>query len=112
MSSEYDLYMKAGDTNPPYSASLQDDSGNAIDLSNITQAKIHVRKKDTGELVVDKTMTVTNASAGELEYAWNTGDLSEKGVYEIEVEVEYSDGSKETFPNTDHHQLKVNEQIS
>lgn len=112
MSSEIDVYMKQNDTHPPYTVSLQDDDGNAIDLSNINEATFHLRDKDTGKVVVEDTMNVVSAADGELEYPWSAGDLDEAGMYEAEVEVEYGTGKEETFPNTDNHIIKVTEDIA
>lgn len=44
-------------------------------------------------------------------YDWQTGDTDVSGTYEMEVEVEYSNGRIETFPNAGYEILVISDDI-
>jgi len=104
-----DVYMKENDTAPPIEAQFEDDNGDPVDISsnNSVTFKLH----DDNELIIDAAAVVTDGPNGKVEYNWQDGDLDEEGEYKAEFELEYSDGTVETFPNTDYILVKVIEDL-
>lgn len=85
------------DTDPPIDDTLMDEDRNAKDL---TGASVDFIMKDptASSAKVSAAATVVNASAGEVEYEWSSGDTDTTGWYKAEWEVTYGDGDIETFP--------------
>lgn len=110
------FYIKQGDTSPAIEYQLQDGDGNAIDLTGYNDVEFHFKKRGVDSVKVnDNTagnVTVTNASDGKVKYEWKTNDTSESGDHIAEWQVEYSDGTQETFPNRRNIDVQVEEQIA
>lgn len=91
--------MKKGDTEPALGAILEDDKGNARDLTNVDEVRFYMEDAGSNDVAVDDTATIVTASDGEVVYNWSSGDTDTVGEYDAEFEVHYSDGDVETFPN-------------
>jgi len=110
------FYIKQGDTSPAIEYQLQDGDGNAIDLTGYNDVEFHFKKAGNSQVKVnDNTngnVTVTDAANGKVKYDWQSGDTDEAGDHIAEWEVEYSDGTEETFPNRRNIDVQVEEQIA
>ena len=71
-----------------------------------------MRNRATRALKVDQPATITYPSTGQVEYSWAAGDTDTSGVYDVEIQVTYSDGTVETFPNDGYHELRVLEDLA
>lgn len=89
--------IKQNDTSPAIQATLQNYSGNPINLLGAT-VRFHMKSFE-GTIKVDRTMTITSAANGVVTYFWQSGDTDTAGTYYAEFEVTYADLSVETFPN-------------
>lgn len=98
--------IKRNDTSPAIEYQLQDADGNAVDITGYTDVRYLMTPSGSDTLTVDDdtagNVSVTDASAGKVKYEWQAADTDTPGYYEAEWEVEYSDGTKETFPNSDY----------
>jgi len=105
------FHLKRGDTGPSLQGSIVDDEGNAV---NITGASVqfHMRQRGSGSVKVDKPATISNASEGDVIYNWEVEDTNEAGIFEIEWEVTFSDGTVETFPNQGFNVIRIHEAIA
>jgi hypothetical protein len=52
-------------------------------------------------LKIDAGVTVTDPENGAIQYDWASGDTDTPGTYYAEFQVTYTDGSVESFPNTE-----------
>lgn len=89
------LTVKAGDTYPPVQITLSD-AGGSVDLTVADSVRFVMK---SGATIVEGPMTVTDATAGIVEYTWTSGDTDIAAVYQAEVEVTWNVGEIETFPN-------------
>lgn len=100
-----DFTIKADDTSPALKYQLLTASRDPVDLSGANEVRFLM-----GDVVAADTnsgVTITDAANGKVKYEWQTGDTSEAGHYDAEWEVEYSDGTVETFPNTGFIAIRV-----
>ena len=100
-----DFYIKQNDTSPAIAATLQDDAGNAIDLTGAS-VNFHMIEQDSATVKVDAAATIVSEANGQVKYNWIAADTDTVGVFNAEWEVTYADTTIETFPNNEH--LKIN----
>jgi hypothetical protein len=101
--------MKQGDTAPAFRGQCTD-NGIPVPLTGAT-AKVYIRKPSGA--VINGAGTVVEAGVnGWVNRPWVIGDTDEIGEYEIEVEVIFTDGTKQTFPPDDFEQLVVHSGIA
>lgn len=92
------ITRKENDTGPPIESTLTTD-GVADDLTG-ADVVFTLWKESDGTLKVEEaTATVVDASAGEVRYDLQSGDLDETGLFLFEWEVTFSDGTIQTYPN-------------
>jgi hypothetical protein len=90
--------IKQNDTAPSVEAVLKNSAGSAVDL---TGATVNFHMKDlSGTVVVAAAASVTDDIGGTVQYDWIAADTDTAGTFYAEFEVEYPDGTIETFPNT------------
>ena len=92
--------LKQNDTSPAISAVLKDSAGAVIDLSSAS-AVFHMKAVGASTLKVDASASVTDPENGAIQYDWASGDTDTPGTYYAEFQVTYTDGSVESFPNTE-----------
>ena len=93
------LYLKKNDLQPYYYAKVKDSDGAAISLVGATiyctmkllSGAIKINRQTAG-------VNITDESAGEFEYQWQSGDTDTAGVYAIEFEINPAAGGKFTVP--------------
>jgi hypothetical protein len=96
---EADFTIKRGDTWGPLEAVLEDRNG-PIDLTTASKVKMLMKSSTlsitTGPLTIPEQH---GANKGKVEYDWEEGDLSIVGTYNVEFEIEWESGRKQTVPN-------------
>jgi len=98
--------IKRNDTAPPFTATLRDAAGAVVDITGASVLFL-MRDPRTRTLKVSGAMTILDAAGGRVSYAWAAGDTDKAAVYQVEIQVTFSDSTIETFPNTAHHRLEV-----
>jgi hypothetical protein len=96
---------KSNDTGKPYKFKLTD-SGGGVDLTGTT-IRTTMTNIETGAKKINRSTAgitldadqVTNPGIGER--AWQTGERDTPGEYEIEFEVTFAGGEKNTWPDED-----------
>jgi len=103
--------FKQNDLGDTLKATLKDDNGD-INVSNASDVRLIANNRE-GKNVLNESVTVTNGSAGEVEYSWSSGDFIENaGIYRIEFEVEDGTGEVETVPNDGFVTVEIEEELA
>jgi len=103
--------FKENDVGDTLTAQLKDEDG-PIDLSGASEVRIIMRQAD-GQKTLDAQMSLTNATNGEVEYQWSSGDpIETKGVYEAEFKIIDGLGETETVPNNGYVSIKIEEELN
>jgi hypothetical protein len=104
----------ANDTDSPIVDTLQDGSGNDIDISGFNKVEIHIQKPDGTSISDDDSgnVIVQDASNGEVKYDIQPGDLDQVGYYDYEWEVTFSDGGIETWPSDGTASISVRDELA
>lgn len=109
--SSADFHIKQNDTAPSIESVLEDGSGNAIDLTGASvRFMMKHPSKDTAK--VDSSATITDATNGKVRYSWSSSDTDMEGRFHAEWEVEHSDGTVESFPNSDYLEIRILDDIA
>jgi len=87
--------MVRGDTKPVLSATLQYEDGSAMNLTGCT---VNFQMYQNGQQLLNKPCTITNASAGQVQYSWQSGDTNYLGPCPAQFLVTFGDGTTQTFP--------------
>ena len=92
------FYIKQNDTSPSMLATLEDASGNAINLLGAS-VRFHMSAISSSITKVDASASIVTPAAGTVQYDWDALDTDTIGSFQAEFEVTYVDGTIETFPN-------------
>lgn len=98
--------IKKNDTGPPITAKLLDAAGAAVNLTGATVKFIMSRQGDSATKV-NAAATIVDAATGTVRYVWTAADTDTHGTFVGEWEVVFSDGSKQSFPNSRHLEIRV-----
>lgn len=98
MATEY----KTGDTFPDLSGTVQDASGSAVNISTATSIRLVAKRQSGSEVIAGvavKDDIGDTPTRGKWHYVLQTSDLSVAGTWEVEIEVTWTTGKIETFPD-------------
>lgn len=99
--------IKQDDTAPSYVADLKT-NGAPVDLTPATSATFKMRQTGQTALKVNAAMAIdADPATGRVQYDWQTGDTDTIGTYEAEIEILWTDGTIETWPNTGYASVTV-----
>jgi len=90
------IYIKQNDRRPPASQTLKR-GDTVVDLTEATGVTFKMREQGRKELKVN-TAGMLISNDGEVRYNWQSGDTDTPGMFEVEWEVIWNDGTTETFP--------------
>jgi hypothetical protein len=105
--------LKQNDRRPHFVVALKDNYGEAteaaVDLTDATAAVFNMRSQGGTALKVDRgSCEISETPAtGEVTYAWGTIDTNTVGTFDAEIEITWSDGKAETFPNNDYWEVEI-----
>lgn len=109
--------IKQGDTSSAVYATLQDASGDAVDIQG-ADVRFLMAPLSGGTLTVAAAAVNAQVGAGTVDgskgnvvYNWATTDLSVADWYSAEWEVTFSNGSIQSFPNTGYMLVAVEAQL-
>jgi hypothetical protein len=107
-----DVFMKSGDTRPVLAVTLTDDAGDPIVLDPSAVIAFRMRKWGSTSLKVNSStgITITSASAGQLQRAWASTETNSTGSFWFELEYQTSTGIR-THPNYRHGWIEFSRQL-
>ena len=92
------FYIKQNDTRPAITANLTDANDAAVNLTGST-VKFNMRVDPAGTTKVSlQGVTIEDAEAGQVSYAWTSSDTDTADDYEAEFQVTFAGGAVQTFP--------------
>lgn len=106
--------LKQHDTRPIYIAQLMENVGlqneSPIDLTDA--AAVHFLMRGKGVEIedvpkVNRPATIVTAVDGIVSYSWQPSDTDTIGEYNVEFEIIWSDGGRETVPNEGFNEVVV-----
>tara|TARA_R100001463_G_scaffold130980_1_gene190742 strand:+ start:651 stop:974 length:324 start_codon:yes stop_codon:yes gene_type:complete len=103
--------IKQNDTSPIIQATLKDANSAAVDLTGAS-VRFHMIKYRGTSTKVAAAAAIVDDDAGTVKYVWQSGDTDTVGSFKAEFQVTFSDGTVETFPNTDYIQIDVIDDIA
>jgi len=127
---EVDFYIAQDNTSDPLEVTLQDDDGNAVDLTNasikfvMSAVGSDTRKVDSN-VAADGLSSATDgdgvdiddATAGDVTYHWSDSDTDTAGYYNARFLVDYNGGTgasfdvSQSFPNVGYVTVRVAESV-
>lgn len=97
--------LKRGDTRTAIRATLLEPSGSP---ANLTGASVRFLMADLrGQVRIDRAAEVLDATGGVVRFVPEPGDTDVAGTYRAEFEVTFSDGRKESYPNTGYITVEI-----
>lgn len=103
-----DFYIKEGDREPWLTATLVDENEEPVDLTSAVAVKFFmIKPPGTTPKVNGLAASVVDATEGRVKYEWGATDTDTPGDYDGEFEVEWSSGTKTTFPNFRFIQIRI-----
>jgi hypothetical protein len=97
--------IKQFNTLPSLEATLLDPSGQPVDLTGAI-VSFSMRSLDSEQRVITGSALIIEPLAGRVVYQWDAANTIQAGAYIGEFDVTFSNGGKETFPNSDY--IKIN----
>lgn len=96
--------IKQGDTRPAYVVDLIDDyklpTEKPLNLTSATTVYFIMRAQGASVAPKVRTaMTVVDAAQGRVQHTWAVSDTDTIGQFDVEFEINWSDGGIETVPN-------------
>lgn len=101
--------IKQVDTKQVFKIGLSYDDGSVPDLTGAT-ATLYIADKNG--VIATKEMDNVAEEEGVVSFSLDDGDITESGSFDVEVVITYSDGKRETFPDTNYLNLKVMPNLS
>ena len=90
--------MRQHDLGPAYYARATDKNGTAIDLTGATIAATMQSSAGGSNIFSSQACTITDAAAGDFEYAWQGTNTATVGEFYIEFQVTPLTGGKYSLP--------------
>lgn len=102
---------KVGDTWPPLTGTVTND-GVGVDLTPAATVTLHLTRPD--DTVVSRVVTRSNQSTDPGEWTWQleAGDLSLRGEYLVELQVDWDGTRSQSFPQDGYQRLYVLDQLA
>jgi len=94
-----DVDITEGDTFPSIDAALKQTVDGVETPVNLTGCTVVLRMRSATLAIVTGAVTIVNATAGTVSYAWGVGDTGAPGEYTAEWRVTTGTGKVFTVPN-------------
>lgn len=94
-----DLSYKRGDLEPSWRTQCVNADGTVPDLTSALSAKV-IAKRVTGTTTISRSMSFYDRANGWVEWDPTATDTDVVGTYDLEVQITWTVGRWETFPDT------------
>ena len=103
--------IKQNDTKPSLRVQLLDSDGLPASVKGASVV-FSMRVQPAVATMVDRaSVTVNDASAGDIQYDWTAANTNTADVYEGEFQVTYADSSIQTFPNDSYLLIDIKDDV-
>ena len=99
--------IKRNDTRPYWPVSLTFDDGSWPDISGATISIVVKDRSGALKFKDTATITITDGPNGELEWQPTADQTDQAGRFDVEWEVDFVDGTQQTFPTRGYDRLTV-----
>lgn len=99
--------IKQGDNRPYHAVTLTFSDGSVPDLTGATVRYLARYRTDLVTLKINAAAVVTDIPTAAVEYRFTTTDTDTAGLYDVEWEVTFADGTIQTFPTRRYDRLRV-----
>lgn len=107
------LKLKRGDLFPTLDATLTDRDGTPFPIPLGATVALRMRDAAGGAMVIDNApVTIIDAAAGKVSYAWVSGDTNTAGTYFGEFVVVFSGGGTQTFPGDGYVEILISPEVA
>lgn len=107
-----DFHIKALDTAPVVTATLENGAGVPVNLAGVTSVRFLMRAmRGAASPKVNGAAFVDDAAGGKVHYDWQTFDTDTPGGYRAEWVVTFSGGQVERFPNDHNLTIAVHQRL-
>jgi hypothetical protein len=105
--------VKKNDTGSAIQATLTDATGAVVNLTGATVKFTMTADGSSTPKVNKQTATVASpATAGVVQYAWQSGNLDTAGPYRGEFEVTFGSGAVQTYPSVGYLRIYVSPDLA
>ena len=104
--------IKRGDTHIPFTATLLDINGAAVNLTNASTVTFVMRSQAGIAAKVSAAAAITNPTGGTVSYTLTTMDSNTAGRYDAEVLVTWNDTTVSRYPEQGYFSISVEEDLS
>lgn len=105
-----DFYWKKHDTSPTIQVQLKDSAGNPVDVTGAT-VKFIMKGTGAGSPKVNAAGALVTPASGIVSYTPVGTDTDTSGTYNVEWEITFSGGAKQTFPDPGYNTLTVTDDL-
>ena len=110
--SAYIFNIKQNDRRPSMVVHLKNYDGTELDLSSANGITFTMTKEGEQTPTINKaSITIVDATKGQVKYDWSSGQTSEVGTYKGELEVTWTSGVTQTFPADDYIKVIINKEL-
>lgn len=97
-----DFTIIQGTSQPPLVATLCDQTGTAIDLTQAASVALLLKNRQSNAPVATAPVTVlVPATSGQVGYVWRAADTATAGIYDARFLVTWTDGTTQAVPSTE-----------
>ena len=98
-----DFRTKQGDTRNALKATLHQ-NGKMVDLADCEVVFVMTRR---GKEIINREVTIADAPNGKVRVVFEEKELKSTGLHKGTFRVEWSDGQRESFPNSGYIQILI-----
>lgn len=99
------------DDTTPFTGNLQANGSND-DLSQATEVKFFMKPEVDAEPKAAGVGTIVDVDTAKVRYQFDATEVDEVGTFLAEWQVEWADGTFQTYPNTDYLRIDIRADLS
>lgn len=107
-----DCIIRQGDTTPALATTILGSNGSALNLTSATVSFTMRTLTSNTPVTLAGTASITNATAGQVQFAWAAADTQTPGLYMGEWHVTLSGGGTYTFPNDGYLSINIEQNLT